>query len=71
VTDTVEILAINLARRELLTTDDLVLPIADIHAEDGSKLDDFEGASFVTFQLPNGKWSFVHLSDFEIGSWRQ
>ena len=59
-----EVVAINRTTCMVMLEDGTMLPIQGWHHPEEKDEVDPDVATFVTFQMPNGKWSYAILSDF-------
>jgi len=60
-----EAIALNRKQKLIILTDDTVIPFASMLDADGEETDDPRECALAIIQLPNGKWSYVDLSDFD------
>ncbi len=63
-----KLIGLNQAKRLLLLERDdgevITVPIADLHDDDGDKVDSWEDCTFVTAQLPDGSWTYATVAEF-------
>lgn len=59
-----DVVAVNVADRQVMLEDGQVLDMASLHEADGDEVEDDEFAVFATVQLPDGKWIAVHFADY-------